>query len=359
MSLLHKKSDHGFSRQVAMEKLKVACIKTAYLWFAGFRDACCLHRAYFFCRRSRKVFVKTGQCFLLNGFIFLGSIFFFQKVVVPILHWLLMFQLKEEQTAGSGEFFLGSLQKILIGICYVFWLYPLYIISFVINCIWYNEIAQQAFAVLELSDHTYVKEKQQQQQQLQQQQPQARRVLKANQRRASQGNGGMESILLSIGEQIYSVIMLSIFFIEVFAVSFIPYVGNYLNFLLLSWLYAYYCFDYRWGFAQWSLERRLLFFETNWAFFAGFGSPCVLATFFFSQFVSYGVMAILFPLFVLVATGSHPDTVVALYKGEDSHARLTRLPVFYLANVLMLMILRSFQGIAMYMSSRSKSTKQG
>ena len=97
------------------------------LWFAGFVDACCLHRAYFFCRRcelrmldglrihsydylivdgvciciclwlrmyayvcihkvdgqfcniccdrSRRVLKKTWQCFLLNGCIFLGGLF--------------------------------------------------------------------------------------------------------------------------------------------------------------------------------------------------------------------------------------------------------------------------------------------
>jgi hypothetical protein len=57
-----------------------------------------------------------------------------------------------------------------------------------------------------------------------------------------------------------------------------------------------FCGSYKWGFARWSLEKRLNFFETNWAFFAGFGSPCVIATFFFSPLVSAGVMAILFPL---------------------------------------------------------------
>ena len=32
--------------------------------------------------------------------------------------------------------------------------------------------------------------------------------------------------------------------IQVYATGFIPYIGNLLNFLLLSWMYAYYCFEY-------------------------------------------------------------------------------------------------------------------
>jgi hypothetical protein len=45
--------------------------------------------------------------------------------------------------------------------------------------------------------------------------------------------------------------------------------GAVLNVLLLSWLYAYYCFDYKWSLQGTRLPLRLMFFETNWAFFAG------------------------------------------------------------------------------------------
>lgn len=32
--------------------------------------------------------------------------------------------------------------------------------------------------------------------------------------------------------------------VQVYVTGFIPYVGKALNFLLLSWMYAYYCFEY-------------------------------------------------------------------------------------------------------------------
>lgn len=31
---------------------------------------------------------------------------------------------------------------------------------------------------------------------------------------------------------------------QVYATGFLPYIGKVLNFLLLSWMYAYYCFEY-------------------------------------------------------------------------------------------------------------------
>ncbi len=45
---------------------------------------------------------------------------------------------------------------------------------------------------------------------------------------------------------------------------------------MLSWLYAFYCFDYKWSLYAVPLERRVLFFETNWAFFAGIASCSVV-----------------------------------------------------------------------------------
>nr|CAB3487079.1 unnamed protein product [Digitaria exilis] len=107
---------------------------------------------------------------------------------------------------------------------------------------------------------------------------------------------GFDRVALGIGEQVYSILLLTIFFAEVSVIGYIPYFGKAMNFLLLSLMYAYYCFEYKWNFFAVSLNKRLEFFESNWAFFAGFGAPCVLPIFFFSPLTSYGLMAILYPL---------------------------------------------------------------
>ncbi|KAI7748543.1 hypothetical protein M8C21_024111, partial [Ambrosia artemisiifolia] len=68
-------------------KLKQASI----LWLQGFQEACCLHRVVIYCYRSRQLMIRTGQCFLLNGFIFLGSIFILRSLILPTLEWILPF----------------------------------------------------------------------------------------------------------------------------------------------------------------------------------------------------------------------------------------------------------------------------
>lgn len=41
------------------------------------------------------------------------------------------------------------------------------------------------------------------------------------------------------------------------------------NFLLLSFLNAFYSFDYKWSLSNKSLEERVYYFEWHWAYFAG------------------------------------------------------------------------------------------
>ncbi|KAL9996471.1 putative etoposide-induced 2.4 [Helianthus debilis subsp. tardiflorus] len=58
-----------------MTRYRTKLKQASELWLEGFREACCLHRVAIYCLRSKQLMIRTGQCFLLNGFIFLGSAF--------------------------------------------------------------------------------------------------------------------------------------------------------------------------------------------------------------------------------------------------------------------------------------------
>ena len=94
----------------------------------------------------------------------------------------------------------------------------------------------------------------------------------------------------------YRAILVAFFLLQTVLSYLIPVVGPATSFIHLSWLYSLYCFEYKWSLAGWSLERRLAHLEQNWAYFAGFGSPFTLATFFVPNFVSKGIFALLFPV---------------------------------------------------------------
>ncbi|OMO92238.1 Etoposide-induced 2.4 [Corchorus olitorius] len=314
--------------------------------------------------RSRQLLIRTGQCFLLNGFIFLGSLFVLNSVVIPMLQWILPDQGSQFNSQAAFDGVLGFycfLRGLLIQLFYVSILVLSFVrlqpyseqslfivhvpatedlyLSFQIHedLSLYNDIAKYGFAAMGRSGPSVVESSKQDGTSTSDKVHEARPV-------------GLGGIMIGIGEQVYSVLLLSFFFLEVYATGFIPYVGKALNFLLLSWMYAYYCFEYKWNFSEWGLEKRLDFFETNWAFFAGFGnyfspyliasgSPCVLAIFFFSPLVSYGVMAILFPLFVLTATDTEAEQVISTQRRKWSGDELGRLPIFYAVDALLMRVL--------------------
>ncbi|XP_073028845.1 protein EI24 homolog isoform X2 [Primulina eburnea] len=296
------------------------------LWLEGFREACCLHRVIIYCLRSKELAIRTGQCFLLNGFIFLGSILVLRSVVIPTIAWLLPDGYPhiylEEPCWGIFGFY-SYLRFGLIQLFYVFWFYPMYIFSFILSTIWYNDIAKYGFFAIEKYQTSGSRSSVQK--------DAHDSLTKTNSDTATD----IEGLMIGIAEQIYSILLLSFFFLQVYVTGFVPYIGKALNFLLLSWMY-------KWNYSGLSLDKRLDFFESNWPFFAGFGSPCVLAVFFLSPLVSYGVMATLYPLFVLTATGSEADKVIASQRKKWKGAGLGRVPIFVSANYLSLKVLSLF-----------------
>ncbi|CAL9231965.1 unnamed protein product [Arabidopsis halleri] len=303
------------------------------LWLEGFREACSLHRVVILCHRSRKLLLRTGQCFLLNGLIFLGSLGVFKWFIDPAIQWILPDQcspLTSQEFCSYGGFY-AFLRGGLVQLFYVFWFYPLYMLSFILSNIWYNDIAKHGFEAIEKSDISSAEA-------LRQGEAPAS-LNSANAERPS----GLGGVMIGIGEQVYSILLLTFFFLEVYVVGVIPYIGKILNFLLLSWMYAYYCYEYKWNFSGIPLDKRLDFFESNWAFFTGFGSPCVLAIFFLSPLVSGALMAILFPLFVLTATGSGPEKSIGAPRRTWKCAGLGRLPIFYVADTLSMLALSIFR----------------
>lgn len=259
----------------------------------------------------------------------------FNSVVMPTLLWILprecgQFGSEHICQSGTALALYSFTRHVLVELFYVFWFYPLYGFSIILSTMWYNDIARQAFEVLKSK---------------------GMRLAKVSGGSASPDNQngmfarrpvGLEGVVLGIGEQVYSLLLLTFFFIEVVAALFIPYIGTAISFMLNAWMYAYYCFEYKWNFSELSFDKRLEFFESNWAFFAGFGSPCVLAIFFFSRLVSYGVMAILFPLFVLTAAGSQAEQVIDSIRGAWSGGGPGKVPIFYAANTLSMLVLRCF-----------------
>uniref|UniRef100_A0A0E0P9C9 Uncharacterized protein n=2 Tax=Oryza rufipogon TaxID=4529 RepID=A0A0E0P9C9_ORYRU len=220
-----------------MESLASQARPAAVVWLAGFLQAARLHRVVSFCASSRPLSARIAQCFLLNGFIFLGSQLQGQHLC--------------DHTVAVATY--SFLRSVLIQIFYLRVEYTLvWTIVLPFSRFPYNDIAKHALDVVKRKSLD------------------ATKALDAH--TISESTEKPEGVAIGIGEQVYSILLLTIFFIEVSVIGYIPYFGKPMNFLLLSLMYAYYCFEYKWNFFAVSLNERLDFFESNWAFFAGFGT---------------------------------------------------------------------------------------
>ncbi|KAG2501831.1 hypothetical protein HYH03_000330 [Edaphochlamys debaryana] len=186
-----------------------------------------------------------------------------------------------------------------------------------VSCGIYNDIAKTAYLV----------KQQQQQQQQQQQGGQAAAGGQRGKGAGPAGPGGLEDV----AQEVYRVVLFCVFFAEVNLLGKLPVAGAALNVLLLSWLYAYYCYDYKWGLQGVHLTERLAYFERRWAFFSGFGLPMALATVLLSFYVGAAVLAVLFPVFILVACDSDVNAAHDRVVGPGGAAQLRHLPIFALA----------------------------
>ncbi|TYZ62536.1 hypothetical protein PybrP1_012718 [[Pythium] brassicae (nom. inval.)] len=295
----------------ALERMLSAAFRE---FCGGVQHAISLHRILLFFLNSRLICVSSAKCFVLNGLIFLGSIFFFDRAVIPVIHLFgEILQRSFAQGPGQAEDVRDRVDGFVFLLYQVLWMYPIYCISFILNTIWYQEIADDAYLQLH-------------------------------------GKPNPTPVADMIRDELYRAILVAFFLLQTVLSYLIPVVGPVASFIHLSWLYSLYCFEYKWSLAGWSLEKRLAHLEQNWAYFAGFGSPFTLATFFVPNFVSKGIFALLFPVFLLLAIACDPVSE------SDDPSR--KLPLFRFSRWWSLQLLRRIGKATGVQTKKQKAAAQ-
>ncbi|TPX58496.1 hypothetical protein PhCBS80983_g03074 [Powellomyces hirtus] len=262
--------------------------------YQGVKDAFALPAALIAIYGSKTIQVNTFKCFLLNGLIFLGSIFVFDYAILPISRLLRSY-------AGihpSPKDHTSDLFDTLFSMTYsILWVYPIYVLSFILNAIWYQRIADRSYRVQVgkpvSTPFTY------------------------------------ERLVKTLTDEAYRGLLLFNFLIQSLAIYFLPYAGPPLSFICFCWTASFYSFEYRWANKGWSLQQRVDHFESHWAYYIGFGLPVTALTFFFPQFISQGLFALLFPMYIIMSNRAHPIPK----QGQNIKSRFVpqRLPIFRFA----------------------------
>ncbi|KAB0799569.1 hypothetical protein PPYR_07449 [Photinus pyralis] len=225
-----------------------------------------------------KVLTRIIQCCALNGGVFLLSIILFQYGFLPGFGFVVKLILGSE--SSMGKFIWNWMEPVLTCIFQTLWVVPLFLLSKVVNSLWFQDIADSAY-------------------------------------RYSRGRPQfMQSISMLLADSIFSIAVQTLFLFQALLVNYIPIymLGTILSTVHMCLLYSLYAFEYKWFNMGWELHKRLTYIETNWPYFIGFGLPlAILTNLSESWFISGCIFAIAFPLFIISGNQASPMTGVCDY----------------------------------------------
>lgn len=219
-----------------------------------------------------KIRRRIVQCCLLNGGVFLASIFVFDYMVLPVLERLTHLILGHEE--GVRAVVWDWLSFLISGLFKLLWILPLFVLSRVISFTWFQDIADAAYS------RFYP------------------RIV------SSKMSPGM-----FIADVLFSLLIQSLFLCQAQLASVlpIPAVAQILYVFHLSLLNAFYAFEYQWFNLGWEVNKRLSYVEARWSYFLGFGLPLALATCYTESYWINGcIFSVLFPLLIVCANEALP-----------------------------------------------------
>lgn len=185
--------------------------------------------------------MRVLNCCLLNGGVFWVSINLFEYGLLPVLRLMLTYMFASD--SGNASYVWSWLQPVLSLLFGMVWVLPLFILSRVVNSLWFQDIANSAY-------------------------------------KFRKGRPQTIGISKLIADTLFSLVVQLLFLVQSMAVQLVPmqYVGEGLSFVHMCLLYSLYAFEYKWFNMGWELHKRLTYIEYNWPYFIGFGIPMAVLT---------------------------------------------------------------------------------
>lgn len=137
---------------------------------------------------------------------------------------------------------------------------------------------------------------------------------------------------------IHQVLFISLYIALTLLVSLLPYLGFLVSVLMFNFLIVFTAFEYKSRNRGWDFVTSINYVETHWAYLSGFGLPATLLILFGPLTIRHGILAVLFPLYIIMANRSQPRPF-----GKDEIHPLNRLPIFGAADYLASIIIGQFK----------------
>ena len=183
----------------------------------------------------------------MNGALFLGSILFFEYIILTFIF-------------HKKNIHFALWQSTLSFAYYLFWIYPICILSYILCNRFYSDIGNASYFIF-----------------------------------VGHPRPSSDNVFNALAISSFRLCFLGIWFLLTLGLSFLPIVGRYLSFLSYAWMSSYYCFEYGWTCSGLNLEKRLELLELRAFYHLGFGFSITLVSFLFFSPLNQALYALLFP----------------------------------------------------------------
>ena len=118
----------------------------------------------------------------------------------------------------------------------------------------------------------------------------------------------------------YYQVVIVFLLVESMIVTQVPYVGKFIDAIFTSLVYSYYAWEYTWSQHKIPHRQRYDIFENKWCYYLGYALNIGIIKYFFSYFMSYHIISILFPFISL--------NTLNKYQNNDNIKESINLPIF-------------------------------
>ena len=268
----------------------------------GLIDSVSFHRATVVLVRCPKVRSKLIQCLLLNGIIFLGSILVFHWILAPVLSRLISLILLSKHGVDQMQ---EVITNWLAWVYYSLWIAPLYIVTFILNSIWYRDIAIDSVDFF------------------------SKRVPATNPPVTG------ESATSSLPFQIADILLRSLF--NLVYLGYLTVLAPYriLYAISLAFLISFNAFEFK--YRQFTFSQKIELIESHWVYFLSFSLWVAILVTEFPTMVENGLLGVLFP-FLLINASSAGKPIPVMVPSDPLHrwtlGWFSKLPVFIVVEKL-------------------------